>query len=429
MTSELEQLQKRVAALMTVQNIAQELMSELNPWRLLNKILDSAVQVLNATTGSLLVLVPPNELEFVVSKDPQIVGRRMPADAGLAGWVFTREKPLIIGDASKDNRHFRTVDLEIGFHTQSIITVPLMTPTEKIGVIQVINKKSGERFDDQDQDILTALAAQAAIAYVNADLYQEVEKEKKRIIDLQDEMHKKLARDLHDGPAQTLSAMMMNIEFILRLYEREPERVPEELKNLRQTAEKTLARVRNTMFELRPVILETRGLQAALEYYVDRLNTTEGMNIHLEIRDLKERLPSKMKGLCFGIIREAIGNVKKHAHAENTWITVEQRARDLVVAVRDDGKGFDVTQTEQGYGRRGSLGMIHMQERAEALNARYAIESVPGRGTLVYLIAPITAEGVSSPSRNADQAPPVGNGRRKRKTGPLHRTKGSYTSP
>jgi signal transduction histidine kinase len=418
MASELEQLRKRVAALMSIQSIAQELMSELNPWRLLNKILDSAVRVLNATTGSLLILVPPNELEFVASKDPAIVGRRMSADAGLAGWVFSHEKPLIIGDASQDSRHFRDFDLENGFHTQSIITVPLMTPTEKIGVIQVINKKSGEHFDEQDQDILTALAAQAAIAYVNADLYQEVEAEKNRIIDLQDEMHKKLARDLHDGPAQQLAAMMMNVEFILKLYEREPDLVPKELRILRETAGKTLAQLRNTMFELRPVILDTQGLQAALEYYAERLRTTEGMNIHLEIRNLKERLPLKVEGLCFDIIHEAVGNVKKHARAQNTWIAVERRAKDLIVAIKDDGKGFDVSQVTKGYDRRGSLGMINMRERAQVLNARYEIKSAPGRGTLVYLIAQIDDQETTL-DEDTDDAAQASNGRRKRETGPL----------
>jgi signal transduction histidine kinase len=289
--------------------------------------------------------------------------------------------------------------------------------------VQVLNKKSGEQFDEQDQATLSALAAQAAAMVVNARLYQEVEQEKDRMITLQDEMREKLARDLHDGPAQTLAAMMMNAEFIQQLCRREPERVSQELETLRQAASKTLDQVRTAMFELRPIVLETEGLQAALEYYVERRNTVDGMNVHLDVRNLEGRLPSRVERLCFAIIHEAVGNVKKHTHAENTWIILERRRRDLVVAIRDDGEGFDVSEIEAGYDRRGSLGLLNIRERSEVLGARYAIESAPGEGTLVYLIVPLTngdAPGTeyTRTARRAD-ATTAREGKRRRRTGPL----------
>lgn len=440
MTSEREELAKRITALTTVQEIAQDLTSELDPRRLLNKILHSAIHVLDASAGSLLIWVPPNELEFAVSAEPRLIGCRMPADRGFAGWAFTREEPLIISDVCKDDRHFQ--ELVPDFRTQSLLAVPLMTPTERIGVVELLNKKSGERFDEQDRDILTALSAQAAAAIVNARLYQELREERNRFIALEDQMHRKLARDLHDGPAQTLAAMMMDVEFILRLCEREPQSVPGELDKLRQAAARTLAQVRTTMFELRPVILETQGLQAALESYVERLASTEQMDVRLEIRNLAARLPPGVERLCFAIIQEAVGNVKKHAHATVARIIVERRPGDLVIAVRDDGTGFDVARAQQEYDRRGNLGLLNMQERAEMLGARYAIHSARGRGTLVSLVVPL--EGRRAPVAGAGAAhaepadelgadrslhevdrparsngAPVGPARRRKGTGPL----------
>ena len=422
MTSRQEQLEKRVAALLAVQDIAQELTSELNPERLLNKILNAAVTVLDASDGSLLLWAPSDELVFAVTENPSLLGRRIPADKGIAGWVFTTCEPLIIADVAQDKRFYQEVLSD--FHTYSLIAVPLMTPTEKMGVIEVVNKKSGEQFDDQDRDLLMALAAQAAIAFANARLYQDLEADRNRIIALEDQMHEKLARDLHDGPAQTLASMMMDIEFIQKLHEREPERVLEELNLLREAAGKALNQVRNAMFERRPIILETQGLKAALEYYVERLGLTEGLNIQLDIRNLDGRLTPRIEGACFAIIREAVGNIKKHAQAKSTLITVERRATDLLVAVRDDGKGFDRAKVEEGYDRRGSLGLLNMKERSEMLGARYEIESVPGRGTLVYLIVPLPASDVSpkSPSAPAACKPevrPNGRTRRKRHTAPL----------
>ncbi len=415
---EREQLQQRIAALLSVQEIAQELMSELNLERLLHKILDSAVRVLNASDGSLLLWVPADELVFAVTQDPELLGHRIPADKGIAGWVFTNCEPLIVGEVRDDTRFFQEV--KSGYRTHSLLAVPLMTPTEKIGVVEVLNKKSGEQFNEHDRDILTALAAQAATAIVNARLYQELEEEKNRIVAIEDQLHKKLARDLHDGPAQTLAAMIMDIEFILKLYEREPERVPNELRNLREAATKTLAQVRNTMFELRPVILETQGLKAAMEDYVGRLVKTEKMNIHLDIRNLDERLPPKVERLCFAIIQEAVGNIKKHAHAKNTWIIIERRAHDLVVAVRDDGRGFNVGEVERGYDSRGSLGMLNMKERSEVLGARLSINSAPGKGTLVSLIVPLADEKKPSTCDEVNETTSKAAGkRRKGKTGPI----------
>jgi signal transduction histidine kinase len=417
MATDQNQLQRRITGLTALQNIAQELMTELDLERLLRNILRAAVDVLNASEGSLWFWEPTDELIVLVSEDPGLVGYRMSASEGIAGWVFTNCEPLIVGDVNQDERFAQRVDDYSGFQTQSLIAVPLMTPTEKLGVLQVVNKKSGGQFDELDQDILGALSAQAAVIYVNARLVQELEQEKNRIIALQDEMNKKTARDLHDGPAQMLGAMMMNVEFILKLYDREPERVPSELQELRAAAAKTLDQVRNAMFQLRPLVLETQGLKPALEQYVERRNTKEGMNIHLEWRGPEERLPERVESLCFAIVHEAIGNVKKHAEAEHAWIVVERTSNRLAVAVRDDGVGFDVSATQADYDARGSLGLLNMQERAEVLGARYAIESAPGKGTLVYVIVPLS--GLKENAADAASAQDAFRQQRKRTTGPL----------
>jgi signal transduction histidine kinase len=311
-----------------------------------------------------------------------------------------------------------------------------MTASERIGVIEVLNKRSGASFNAQDRDLLAALAAQAATAIVNARLYQELENEKNRLIAVEDQTRKKLARDLHDGPAQSLASIVMDIEFIDSLLEREPERVSQELELLRAKAAHTLAQVRTTMFVLRPVLLETQGLRAALEFYLDRIQETERIHVHLDVRNLDRRLPDHVQELCFAIVHEAVGNVVRHAHAKNVWIVVECRETDLVLAVRDDGMGFDVTQTEAGYDLSGSLGMLNMKERAEMLKAHFVVQSGPGRGTLIYLIVPLTgpvarprteAARTSRTSLSQPVAAPAGveaarpiAGRRRKGTGPLH---------
>ncbi|MBC7249017.1 MAG: GAF domain-containing sensor histidine kinase [Anaerolineae bacterium] len=422
---EKEMYQARVAGLMALLDVARTVTSELNLRKLLRKIVHAAVEVLDATTGSLLIWDPAtDELVFAVAEKgigASLEQTRMPADKGIAGWVFTRCEPLIVSDVQQDPRFFGEIDKN--FHTTSLIAVPMMTPTEKIGVIEVLNKRSGEQFNQQDLDLLSALAGQAAIAIVNARLYQELEDEKNRILAVESEAQKRLARDLHDGPAQTLAAIIMSIEFIQTLLQRDPAQVPQELEKLRQTATKALAQVRNTLFELRPVILETQGLKAALESYVDRLRTTEDMKIHLDVRGLDKRLPPKLEHICFAIVQEAVGNIKKHAEATQVWIGVERRAKDLVLGIRDDGRGFDVESVQRTYARRGSMGLLNMQERAELVGGQLTIESAPGQGTLVSLIAPLKVPSAPETRRKGtgplDYDKPPTTKERRKGTGPL----------
>lgn len=403
-----DSIERRINALMALQDISRTLTSELDLNRLLRKIIHAAVEVLDASTGSLLIWDPAdNSLVFAVTEGGEGEGetleqRRMPADQGIAGWIFTHRQPVIVEDVSQDERFFKGIDESLGYCTSSLIGVPLMTKGEMIGVIEVLNKRSGEKFDEQDLDTLSALAAQAAIAIVNARLYSQIREERDRMLSIEEEVHKKLARDFHDGPAQTLASLIMDIEFIQKLLKRDPSKVEAELLQLKEKATKAMHQARTTMFELRPLVLETEGLKAALEYYVEQLRKTESMSIHLQIEGLEERLSHKVEDIVFAIVREALNNIKKHAQANNVWLTVIRGEKELLTTIRDDGRGFDVAEVEISYATRGSIGLLNLYERAEMLGGQIAIESAPGQGTTVSLTVPLPSTkatlGDKSPS-------------------------------
>jgi len=205
------------------------------------------------------------------------------------------------------------------------------------------------------------------------------------MLGVEEEVHKKLARDFHDGPAQTLASLIMDIEFIQKLLEREPLKVKAELLQVKEKAIKAMHQARTTMFELRPLVLETEGLKAGLEYYVEQLRKTENMSIHLQIEGLEERLLHRVEDTIFAIVREAINNIKKHSRANNVWLTVIRDEKKLVTTIRDDGQGFNVEEVEISYATRGSIGLLNLYERAEMLGGRISIESAPGQGTTVSL--------------------------------------------
>jgi signal transduction histidine kinase len=255
----------------------------------------------------------------------------------------------------------------------------------------VLNKAGDARFDKHDLDLLTSFAAQSAITIENTRLYQDLMRERDRLIAVEEEVRKRLARDLHDGPAQLLAALINGIAFVTKLQELEPEKVPRELEELLPVAQKALRQVRTLLFDLRPVILETQGLVPALESYVERQRGVGDADYHLQVDGFSERLDTQAERALFSIVQEAVGNIKKHTRAQNVWIAVVERDDELRVSVRDDGQGFSVDRLADQYDQRGSLGMLTMRERAESMGGTFSVQSLPGAGTTILVQSRLSA--------------------------------------
>ncbi len=384
-------LEQKVAALKALQEAARSLSSQLDLDQLLSQILENAVHVMQASAGSLLLFDPATkELVFRVvqgGSGDQLLNQRFASDQGIAGAAFTSQQPTIVNDVSLDQR-FLDIGNSIGFRATSLIAVPLIHKGNAIGVVEVLNKKSGEHFNEDDQELLLAFAAHSAVAIENARLYQQVVTERDRMLIIEEQVRRELARDLHDGPSQLLSAIIMGLRFLREVTVRKPERIPEELDSLEQLSLQALHQVRTMLFNLRPVLLETKGLAPALQAYVDRQREVKDLEIYLVADSFNARLDRKAEAAVFSIIQEALGNVRKHAQAKHVWITAMQKNGRVLLSVRDDGCGFDVQQVKNVYAEKGSLGLLNMRERAEIANAQLTIDSTPGKGTVVQLVIP-----------------------------------------
>jgi signal transduction histidine kinase len=191
----------------------------------------------------------------------------------------------------------------------------------------------------------------------------------------------------------------MNLSFINELIERAPEYAPAEIEETRVLAEKALKQLRTLLFDLRPVILETQGLIPALELYTERLRETDELNINLIIEHEFERLSTKAEIAIFAVIQEAVNNARKYAQGGQIDLTLRTDQDRLIVSVKDDGQGFDVHGVSSSYDKRGSLGMINMQERAEAVSGIFKIYSEVGRGTEVTLSLPLAENLLTNAER------------------------------
>ena len=385
---------EQLSILQVLQNLTRTLSSELNLEPLLQMILASAVQVMGASAGSLLLLDQrTDELVFEVIEGGggvALEGARMPADKGIAGWVATNREPLIVDDVNRDDRHYRDIAQDYDFSTTSILCVPLIAKGQVIGVLQVLNKEPGKYFTPEDQEILTTFAAQSAVAIENARLYQSLREEHDRLIAVEEDVRRGLARELHDGPAQMLAAIIMSANFVQQAIAHESiEHAVAELDEMLPVAEKALRQVRTLLFDLRPVILETQGLVPALESYARRLRDAEGMNVVLNAEGEFGRLSHNAEVAVFSIVQEAINNAKKHARASRIDIDVAPDDGELVVVIRDDGVGFNTKDVSDGYDERGSLGMLNMQERAEMVEGSLSVSSQTGQGTTITMRLPL----------------------------------------
>lgn len=415
-------LSEQVRALLVLQGIANTLTAELDLPVLLRQVALAAVRLAAGSASALYLLDIRGEYLVVeaveTAKHPQSPERAnetmvlgMPHDEakvrtpiqmgrGIAGQVATTAEPLLINDPQTDPRFpadVVAVDADaLGVQPAAVLCVPLLFKGRVMGVLEVVQTPPSEGFDARDLDLLQTLAAQAATAVTNARLYQNLLGERDRIISAQEDVRKQLARDLHDGPAQALAQIAFQLDFAQKLAQYEPERLPAELKSTHEMAMRTTRDIRNLLFDLRPLVLESEGLEAALRRFLERFKTGDGPEMHFEAQ-YATRLPRNVEAVTFAIVQEAVNNVLKHSQAANCWIEIRERPQTAVVVVRDDGQGFDVNSVKSEYERRGSWGLLNMSERAALVDATLGIHSQPGQGTIVMLSVPRQTFSDSNP--------------------------------
>lgn len=398
---DLLQTRQRLKRLRAFNEIMQALTSSLDLKNVLGETMSLAATLMGANSSSLMLVDEenPNYLNFAIihgDKGAELLRYRLPRSEGIAGWVATNAQAVIVNEPRDDERFSQRMDMQTGFLTQNLICVPMKINGDVIGVLQALNKAGG--FNEEDQELLSTLANQAAIAIVNARLYRDLREERDRIIEAEEKVRRELSRNLHDGPVQRMAAMSMSIDYLKMLVKKKPEALTPELEELAKLNQRAILEARTLLFELRPVVLQTQGLVAALQAYVERLNKTGYLNrakVTLSFPTSIPRLEPKVEQTLFAIVQEAVTNARKHAKAKEISVQAYQKKNFLYLFIRDNGVGFDVRKMYREYEISGSLGMINMRERANLIDAKWHIASQPRRGTQVSLqvpLKPITTE-------------------------------------
>jgi PAS domain S-box-containing protein len=205
----------------------------------------------------------------------------------------------------------------------------------------------------------------------------------------QEEERKRIARELHDDTAQALFAISRQMDNFIRDNSQLSSEQVTALREIRQRIGITLQGIRRFSQDLRPSIIDDLGLLPALKWLVKQKSEDTGMSITLNVIGKEQRLLPEMELILFRITQEALNNVAKHSQADSAEVVIEFMQDNIVVTIRDNGKGFKLPETVGDLSHAGKLGLVGMQERVTLLNGKLEIKSEPGKGTIVRVIVPL----------------------------------------
>ncbi len=206
-----------------------------------------------------------------------------------------------------------------------------------------------------------------------------------RVLQAQEQERRRIAIELHDELGQSLTAIKIN----LQLGERFKDKAPADLysENIR-IVEEALQQVRHLATGLRPSMLDDLGLAPALKWMTEQSASRGNFQVDFHHERTQVRLASEIETACFRIVQEALTNISRHANARRVDITLTHQGPDLLLTVRDDGVGFDLSAMRERAQAGGSLGLLGMQERATLLGGQLDVMSALGQGCTVTLRCP-----------------------------------------
>ena len=213
-------------------------------------------------------------------------------------------------------------------------------------------------------------------------LQTENEKFTRRLIEVQEEERKRIARELNEDAAQNLALLMLEIDNLLQIKENLPEKYLSRLEKLREDLSRTQNDIRRYAHDLRPGVLDYLGLEAALEGLVEDLNHRDGIKTNLKITGHKKPLSEDVEIVLFRIAQEAANNIRKHGEATQATISLKWTPEKVRLGVSDNGKGFKLFEVKKPGVRRG-MGLMDMNERAQLIGAKLNLKSNIGKGTTV----------------------------------------------
>ena len=273
---------------------------------------------------------------------------------------------------------------------------PIKSRGKLIGILALGKKQSKALYSQEDIELVMSLASQAGIMIENAKMLDSLKKQQLQVeqllaeaIHAQEEERQRISVDLHDSVAQWLAGASYRAQTVSALLSgNDSDETRDELATMESTIDKSLKELRRVLTGLRPPALYELGLSHALRQSLEEVKT-DGMDCRFSETGTPVRLPSSMEIVVYRVVQESLTNVRKHANATKVNLRLQFQPDKLLVEVRDNGKGFDLSHTLDSAISVGHMGLLGMKQRAEMLGGDIRIKTSEGAGTAITLSLPI----------------------------------------
>ena len=375
--SENERLRKRLVML---SRLGQRIVSSLDVETVFQDVVDSACELTDARFGALGLFDAEGRIEKffthgVTEEERERIGKP-PEGLGVLGWLRDLEEPLRLGDLTK---HPRSVGFPANHPPmKTFLGAPIRHGNETLGNIYLTEKAGSEDFTPEDENLLVLFVAQASMAIRNAQLYRQVQD----LVVLEE--RERIGMDLHDGVIQSLYATGLRLETCLEDLPDNAAGVAPELTKAINQLNQVITDVRSYIFHLRPGVLADTDLAGAIGGLLQELKVNTLLEVELaEAPGACQGLSEEDTNALFLVAQEALTNARKHARASKVWARLEQRDGAFVMAIRDNGTGFEPAIATSGQG------LQNMRERVKKLGGGFEMTSRPGSGAEVTVSVPL----------------------------------------
>jgi signal transduction histidine kinase len=373
------------AQLLALEEAVREISGILDHARVLQLIVDRVRELASAEYAALGIVDRDGVIEqFITSGiDPEQRARigALPRGLGLLGLIIREARSYRIADIGSHPDSY-------GFPPnhppmQSFLGVPVTARGAAVGRLYLTNKVGAGEFTEEDQGLVELFALHAGIAIENARLHSQVQR--LAIVDERD----RISRDLHDSVIQSIYAQTLALDDVPDLIGEAPDEARQRVDEAIDALHAVIRDLRNFIFGLRPVLLESGTLAEGLGHLASELRRNGGVEVTVESGDADaeaEALPIEVVAEMLAITREALSNIARHAGASVAVVSLESGADEVRLTIRDDGRGFDAT-VDAAHGHHG---LANMRARSETLGGRFSIDS-SGAGTRIIITLPRSA--------------------------------------
>lgn len=310
-----------------------------------------------------------------------------------------RRARLRLMEVSRDFRKYMETDIHDAYAYANKVQIDLSVMREREQNLRKRRNELEVRLRDLKDTVTKAenVVSQVGIAlgFLGSEMHgicaqvetmQQKQMLSAKIIKAQEEERKRVAREIHDGPAQTMANIVFRAEVVERVLGTDTQRACAELQNLKTQVRDCLQEVRKIIFDLRPMALDDLGLAPALRRLVDIMKERRKFSLEIMITGTEKRLANVLEVSMFRICQEALQNIEKHAQARYAKIKVDFQKDWVYIVVEDNGVGFKEKEVLEE--KSDSYGLLSMRERVEVIGGSMTIKSEPGVGTTILVQAP-----------------------------------------